>query len=151
MAADRYGWLPVASGGISPANVLLVEDYLRWATQVVAWVSEIAGVGIAAIGIVRTLLLYVSNLFRAVEPRGHERLRLGLGRSLALALEFLLAADIVRTAVAPTWEEIGQLAAIVAIRTALNFFLQREIAQEARLIDISNPPESPAPAEVSES
>lgn len=117
----------------------------------VAWVSEIAGVGIAAIGIVRTLLLYVSNLFRAVEPRGHERLRLGLGRSLALALEFLLAADIVRTAVAPTWEEIGQLAAIVAIRTALNFFLQREIAQEARLIDISNPPESPAPAEVSES
>ena len=44
-----------------------------------------------------------------------------------MALEFELAADILRTAVAPTWSEIGQLAAIAALRTALNFFLQREI------------------------
>ena len=50
-----------------------------------------------------------------------------LGRWLALALEFLLAADILRTAVAPSWSEIGQLAAIATIRTALNFFLQIEI------------------------
>jgi uncharacterized membrane protein len=56
-----------------------------------------------------------------------ETVRLRLGRWLALALEFLLAADILETAVAPTWEEIGQLAAIAALRTALNFFLQREI------------------------
>lgn len=54
-------------------------------------------------------------------------IRLDLGRWLALALEFELAADILRTAVAPTWDEIGQLAAIIVIRTALNFFLQREI------------------------
>jgi uncharacterized membrane protein len=47
--------------------------------------------------------------------------------SLAIALELLLAADILVTAVTPTWEEIGKLAAIVAIRTALNFFLEREL------------------------
>ncbi|MFC7735153.1 DUF1622 domain-containing protein [Roseomonas sp. GCM10028921] len=52
---------------------------------------------------------------------------LRLGRWLALALEFELGADILRTAIAPTWSEIGQLAAIAAVRTALNFFLQREI------------------------
>ena len=57
--------------------------------------------------------------------------RLGLGRSLALSLEFLLGADILRTAVEPSWDEIGRLAAIATIRTALNFFLQREIATEA--------------------
>ena len=53
--------------------------------------------------------------------------RLELGKSLALSLEFLLAADILRTAVAPTWEEIGKLAAIAALRTLLNFFLEREL------------------------
>ena len=44
-----------------------------------------------------------------------------------MALEFELAADILRTAVAPTWNEIGQLAAIAALRTLLNYFLQKEI------------------------
>ncbi len=42
-------------------------------------------------------------------------------------LEFQLAADILRTAVAPSFEEIGQLAAVAAIRTALNYFLERDI------------------------
>jgi uncharacterized membrane protein len=52
-------------------------------------------------------------------------------RRLAVALEFELAADILRTAVAPTWNEIGQLAAIAALRTALNYFLGKEIDKEA--------------------
>lgn len=59
-------------------------------------------------------------------------IRLDLGRSLALSLEFLLAADIVQTAIAPTWEETGKWAAIAAIRTALNVFLAREIEQERK-------------------
>lgn len=56
-----------------------------------------------------------------------EDVRLRLGRWLAVALEFELAADILRTAIAPTWNEIGQLAAIVVLRTVLNYFLQQEI------------------------
>jgi uncharacterized membrane protein len=54
-------------------------------------------------------------------------LRVRFGSSLTLALELLLAADILRTAVAPTWEDIGKLAAIAAIRTVLNYFLEREL------------------------
>jgi uncharacterized membrane protein len=46
---------------------------------------------------------------------------------LMLGLEFELAADIVRTAIAPTWTDIGQLASIGAIRTFLNYFLERDI------------------------
>ncbi len=46
---------------------------------------------------------------------------------LVLALEFELAADILRTAIAPTWHDIGQLAAVATIRTALNYFLERDI------------------------
>jgi uncharacterized membrane protein len=60
-----------------------------------------------------------------------ESIRLQLGRWLALALEFEVAADILRTAVAPTWTEIGQLGAIVVLRTALNYFLQQEIDKAA--------------------
>ena len=56
--------------------------------------------------------------------------RLDLGRFLTLGLEFQLASDVLRTAIAPTFREIGELAAVVAIRTALNFFLAREIRQE---------------------
>ena len=59
--------------------------------------------------------------------------RLRLARWLAVALEFALAADILRTAVAPSWDEIGKLAAIATLRTLLNFFLQREIEGEARV------------------
>ena len=46
---------------------------------------------------------------------------------IALALEFALAADICRTALTPTWAQIGQLAAIATIRTALNLFLERDL------------------------
>jgi uncharacterized membrane protein len=43
---------------------------------------------------------------------------------LLLGLEFELAADIIRTAIAPNWNDIGQLAAIAGIRTFLNYFLE---------------------------
>jgi len=58
-----------------------------------------------------------------------EILRLRLGHWLTLAIEFELAADILRTAVTPTWNDIGQLAAIVVLRTVLNYFLQREVGK----------------------
>ena len=46
---------------------------------------------------------------------------------ILLSLEFALGADIVRTAIAPTWEDIGKLGVIAAIRTFLGFFLGRDL------------------------
>ncbi len=101
-------------------------------------------IGLAAIEATwRSLLLFVPGRGHAVHAAGphpngeagdaKEAVRLRLGRWLAVALEFELAADILRTAVAPTWNEIGQLAAIVVLRTVLNYFLQAEIDKaEAR-------------------
>ncbi len=60
--------------------------------------------------------------------------RLTLGRFLTLGLEFQLAGDVLRTAVAPSFRELGQLAAVAAIRTALNYFLSRENAEERRQV-----------------
>jgi uncharacterized membrane protein len=55
------------------------------------------------------------------------RIRLTFGRYLSLALEFQLASDILSTSIAPSWQEIGKLGATAVIRTALNYFLTREI------------------------
>ncbi len=85
--------------------------------------------------VVRTARLCFERCARL--PAGDEAVRLRLGKWLALALEFALASDIVRTAVAPSWDEIGKLAAIMALRTALNYFLEREFEQAARM-----PPEA---------
>lgn len=90
----------------------------------------------------RSLVLFLRGRPPApLESAGHgdgtERVRLELGRWLALALEFELAADILRTAVAPTWNEIGQLAAIIVLRTALNFFLRKEIEKAAGITSTS--------------
>ena len=82
--------------------------------------------GLAIIKAVRGLL------FRNRRMEREEKLcqvRLDLGIALALSLEFLLAADIAATAVSPTWNAVGKLAAISAIRTFLNYFLEREVKQ----------------------
>lgn len=93
-------------------------------------------IGLAAIeATLRSLILFVPrnrDATTAAPQDAKEAVRLRLGRWLAVALEFELAADILRTAVAPTWNEIGQLAAIVVLRTVLNFFLQQEIDKADR-------------------
>jgi uncharacterized membrane protein len=112
-------------------------DLLRTLAQTIATLVEGIGVAIVAIAVIVASARYVVGIFRRVRPFPPEGLRLSLGRSLALSLEFLLGADILRTAVEPSWEEIGRLAAIATIRTALNYFLQREIAQEARMTELA--------------
>jgi len=46
---------------------------------------------------------------------------------LILALEFALAADLVGTAISPSWDEVGQLGVIALIRTFLGYFLERDM------------------------
>ncbi len=84
-------------------------------------------IGLAAVeAFLRALRLFLPGT-TINESDAKENVRLQLGRWLAVALELELGADILRTAVAPTWNEIGQLGAIVVLRTALNYFLQLEI------------------------
>ncbi|MEH1807446.1 MAG: DUF1622 domain-containing protein [Nostoc sp.] len=87
--------------------------------------------GIAVLTVAMALILTLRKIFhlwrrdRVVQ----ETIRLELGVVLALALEFLLAADIVGTAISPSWDAVAKLAAITGIRTFLNFFLQREVRE----------------------
>ena len=66
----------------------------------------------------------------------------GLSRWLLLGLEFMLAADLIDTAVSPNWDDIGKLGAIAAIRTVLGYFLGRDIELARR---IAQEPDAPAP------
>jgi uncharacterized membrane protein len=54
-------------------------------------------------------------------------LRIQLGQSMVMGLEFLVAADILRTALTPTWNEMLLLAALIGLRTVLNYFVEREL------------------------
>ena len=67
------------------------------------------------------------GLVRRDPAAGIERVRGRLSRWLALALELLIGSDIIRTAVSPTWADLGQLAVVIAIRVALEFTLMREL------------------------
>jgi uncharacterized membrane protein len=88
-------------------------------------------VGALVIGV--GMLLAGRRLLHVFPPtvQDFSEVRLTLARFLAIALEFQLGADILSTAVAPTWEAIGKLAAIAIIRTALNYFLSREVYELA--------------------
>lgn len=112
----------------------MLEEWIREVTLTTSLVVEGVAALIVAWAVVEAILRLVGSFARHSGDRSaqvahdaKEEIRLRLGRWLALALELLLGADILRTAVAPTWSEIGQLAAIAAIRTGLNYFLQREI------------------------
>ena len=63
-------------------------------------------------------------------PEDFRRIRLRFSRYLSLALEFQLAADLLSTAISPTFQELGRLGIIAVIRTGLNFFLSKEIKEE---------------------
>ncbi len=78
------------------------------------------GIGALYIYIKRTGFIKTDYVAMA-KSRNH------LGHSLSLSLEFLIGADILKSAISPTWQDIGQLAAIVGIRTILNFFLMKEL------------------------
>jgi uncharacterized membrane protein len=105
------------------------ESLITQAILAIKLIIEVAGVVVIAIGSASALIQLVKT-WRQRTPSTFTSIRLSLARYLALALELQLAADIIMTALAPTWEEIGKLAAIAAIRTALNFFLAREVKEE---------------------
>ncbi len=101
---------------------------IEFAARAVEFAAALV-IGLAALqATVKALLLFYR---RNATPAQKNEVRLTMARWLALALEFELAADILNTAVTPSWGDIEKLAAIAAIRTALNYFLEREIDSES--------------------
>jgi uncharacterized membrane protein len=106
-----------------------VEEHVKDAVDFLVPIVEAIGAVVIVVGVVVTFVAWLASELR-IRPVPYERVRLQLGRYLALGLEFQLGADILATAVSPTFEEIGKLGAIAAIRTALNYFLALELQRE---------------------
>jgi uncharacterized membrane protein len=107
--------LHLLAEGLSQALQLITMVLLAFGTVVALWSL---GAGLIARRPVSAVTLEVWQ---------------GLSRWLLLGLEFMLAADLIATAVAPNWDDIGKLGAIAAIRTVLGFFLGRDIELARRI------------------
>lgn len=121
------------NAGLNNQTLTTVSPSEEWLKVIVGYLAagaEIAAAVVIGGAVVRGILSYVRQLFsRKQHFNSTEVIRLQLGRVLALSLEFTVASDILRTAVAPTHQDISNLAAIVLLRTLLNYFLEREIRQ----------------------
>ena len=95
---------------------------VRYAVPVV----EACGALVILIGVGRAIYSYICT-FIGIRTDDLSSLRLQLGQSLVMGLEFQVAADILKTALSPTWNDILLLASLIGLRTVLNFFLDREI------------------------
>lgn len=109
----------------------VTEDLLTVIVTYLTFFAELCGALVIAVAVVRAVWAFLPHVFARDRDEGRykENIRLQLGKSLALALEFELGADILKTAVAPTLPIIAQLAAIIVLRTLLNYFLERELQQ----------------------
>lgn len=125
--------LSLDTGGENAESVFSspLENWLKVLVGYLAVGAEIAAAVVIGTAVVREMGHYLVMLFKRSRPHFNdtESIRLRLGRVLGLGLEFSVASDILRTAVAPTRQDILNLGAIVMLRTLLNYFLEREIQQ----------------------
>jgi len=106
-----------------------MEEWLRLVTRDTVVVIDAMALVVVAFG---TAEAFFTGMWAAFPAPAHRRLRevlMRYGRWLVAGLTFQLAADIIGTSIAPSWQEVGQLGAIAVIRTFLNFFLERDLAE----------------------
>ena len=105
-----------------------MEEVFKTFARYVALGVEGAAVLLIVIGAAEALIRVLAPGFaRQASLGARKEVWVRFAMWLLLGLEFELAADIIRTAIAPTWTDIGQLGAIATIRTVLNYFLEKDI------------------------
>jgi uncharacterized membrane protein len=106
-----------------------MEEIAKKITINISHTVEILAAVIIGIAVIKTLLSYLTLLKPALQKITKEQIRVQFGSSVAVSLELLLGADVLATAVAPSWNDIGKLGAIAVLRTALNYFLGKELKE----------------------
>jgi uncharacterized membrane protein len=104
-----------------------MQDMFRAIAAYADLACELAAVGVLILGAVEALVGVALATRNWSDFRPIKRVWARFASWLILGLEFTIAGDVIRTAIAPSWNDIGQLAAIAAIRTALNWFLERDV------------------------
>ncbi|HPU16018.1 MAG TPA: DUF1622 domain-containing protein [Polymorphobacter sp.] len=108
----------------------MIEVYFREIAAAVALAIEAAVVLVVAIGAAEAMFSTCKLVLGGkLSNEGRRDIWLRFAIWILLALEFALASDIIRTAIAPSWDDVGKLGAIAAIRTGLNWFLAKDIEE----------------------
>ncbi len=100
-------------------------------------ILTISGLGAAVVvwGVLEAMVAFVGLKFSSAKEDAvskSETVRQRLGAHLLLGLEIFIAADIISSAVSPSWEKVGILVTIVGVRTVLSYFLRMELRQGVR-------------------
>lgn len=114
-----------------------MDEVVRAGASYVALALEVFAVFLVTLGGIVAAVSAVRALMGGGTGKGFVRNKevfLGFASWLVLGLEFELAADIVRTAISPSWTDIGKLGAIAVIRTGLNLFLERDLDKYAATV-----------------
>ena len=109
-------------------------EILQHILQSVILAISVAGAVVVIWGIVEAFAaFFLMKIGRTGKDavQASEAIRLRLGAHLLLGLEIFIAADIISSVATPTWERVGILASIVAVRTVLSYFLRMEMKQRA--------------------
>ncbi|MBM4428827.1 MAG: DUF1622 domain-containing protein [Chloroflexi bacterium] len=106
-------------------HLTALEEIVMTAIHYVVPLVEACGAFVIMLGVIRTMVYHFRRLF-SFEPECVARARLQLVESLVMGLEFQVAADVLKTAISPTWDDFLRLAALIALRTVLGFVLERE-------------------------
>jgi len=111
-----------------------MESVLHTVGHALALIIEAIALLLIAMGTVEALINMVRILPTPITSGQRRRtVWLDFAQWLVAALTFQLAADLIGTSFSPTWNEIGHLGAIAAIRTFLSYFLDREVENTSRL------------------
>ena len=106
-----------------------MEQWVSWLATQVALVIQLIAVVFIAAGTLEAVATVFKGLVVRADIDRYRQIWIRYARVLIGGLTFMLAADVVDTAIAPDWDDIGKLAAIAAIRTALNYFLERDMRE----------------------
>jgi uncharacterized membrane protein len=103
--------------------MIVFDDFLLLVQRVISLI----GVLVILTGGLKSAFQYFRSIFSGVELLNP--IRLELGYSILLGLEFMVGADIIGSITKPSYYDMGLLAALVVIRTFLSYFLKKELDQ----------------------
>lgn len=106
-----------------------MRNWLILATNVAVDAIDWLALILIVVGAVESFLQGLWTMFSSADGHHEREVWLRLGRWLVAGLTFQLAADVLETAITTSWDEVARLGAIAAIRTFLNYFLERDLGE----------------------
>ncbi len=103
----------------------MASDILRYVVEFSTLLLEFFGICILVYTALKSFVMWI---------RKNDSIRLELAQGIALALEFKLGGEVLRTVVVREWSELGILGAIIALRAALTFLIHWEIKNEEQAL-----------------